>query len=169
MGRWGRRARRDERGRVAPALIVVGTIGLVVVVALLALQLGGSNSKKVDTGETFDTVQQNEVGPCGVGQPDPTYTLVFESDPNPPKVEGTVFHITVRHNGTAVSGAKVCMGADMPGMQHAGVNKQATEGPGGKYDVALNFSMGGPWSGTVTVSDPSGAIVSLPVAFEVKQ
>lgn len=168
MGRWGRRARRDERGRVAPALIVVGTIGLVVVVALLALQLGGSNSKKVDTGETFDTVQQDERGPCGTGQPDSTYTMVFESDPNPPKVEGTVFHITVRHNGTAVSGAKVCIGTDMPGMQHAGVNKQATEASGGKYDVALNFSMGGAWSGTVTVADPSGAIVSLPVSFEVK-
>lgn len=169
MGRGDRRARRDERGRVAPVLIVAGTVGLVVVVALFALQLGGSGDKKVATGsQTFDTIQQDEVGPCGVGQADSSYTIVLDSDPNPPKVDGTVFHITVRHNGSAVTGAKVCMGADMPGMQHAGVNKVATEGSGGKYDVALNFSMEGPWSGTVTVADPGGAIVSLPVAFQVK-
>lgn len=169
MGRGDRRARRDERGRVAPVLIVVGTVGLVVVVALIALQLGGSGDKKVATGgDTFDTIQQDEVGPCGTGQPDASYTMLVESDPNPPKVEGTVFHITVRHNGSAVTGAKVCMGANMPGMQHAGVNKVATEGSGGKYDVALNFSMDGSWSGTVTVADPGGPVVSLPVAFQVK-
>lgn len=161
-------ARTDrEHGGVSPLLFVGGIAIVAFVVALLAFRGGSGSSQNVATGGPVDTVDATSASPCGEGTPDPSYTLTTDSDPNPPKPQGATFHLTVRHDGKAVTGAKVCLGADMPAMQHAGVNKVAKEASGGRYDADLKFSMDGSWVGTVTVAEPGKPVVSIPLAIEV--
>ncbi|HEX2047913.1 MAG TPA: copper resistance protein CopC [Acidimicrobiales bacterium] len=107
-------------------------------------------------------------GACGQGMPDPAYRATFEPEPDPPKAEGTTFHLTVLHEGRPVKGAKVCVKVDMPDMQHPGVSAVATEVSSGKYDARLRFSMTGAWEGSVTIAEPGRPAVSVPVSFEVK-
>ena len=106
-------------------------------------------------------------GGCGDGRPDPTYSMTVASDPNPPRAEGTTFHLTVRQDGRAVTGAKLCVAADMPDMQHPGVNTVARESAPGSYDADLDFPMTGAWTGSVTIAEPGKAAVSVPLSFEV--
>lgn len=105
---------------------------------------------------------------CGSGQPDASYSVTIEPDPDPPRAEQTTLHLTVRRDGRAVAGAKVCVKADMPGMQHPGVFTVASEGPPGSYDAKLSFSMTGSWKGSVTIVEPGRAPVSVPMEFEVR-
>jgi hypothetical protein len=153
---------------VGPILIVAGVAVIAFVIALLAFRGGSKSSVDVATGGvTPGTSGAASAGLCGEGQPDPTYTLAVDSDPNPPRPEGTTFHLTVRHNGTPVTGAKVCLAANMPTMQHAGVSITSKEVSGGRYDAALKFSMEGSWEGTVTVAEPGKPVVSMPVTIQV--
>ena len=80
---------------------------------------------------------------------------------------GATLHFTVRHDGEAVIGAKVCITADMPGMQHPGVNKVAEEALGGRYDAGLKFGMAGAWAASVTIAEPRKPAVSVPARFQV--
>jgi copper transport protein len=105
---------------------------------------------------------------CNGGQQDPAYTLVVDTDPNPPQAEGAVVHMTLRHDGKAVTGARVCVITDMPDMQHTPISTTAKELPGGRYDAELKFGMGGAWAGSVIVAEPGKPAVSLSVKFDVK-
>jgi hypothetical protein len=107
-------------------------------------------------------------GPCGQGPPDPAYRAEFDTDPDPPKAEGTTFRLTVLHEGRPVTGAKVCMKVDMPDMQHPGVSAVAVETTPGRYDARLRFSMTGGWEGSVTIAAPGKRAASVPVKIEVK-
>lgn len=56
----------------------------------------------------------------------------------------------MRRGGRAVTGAKVCLSADMPDMQHPGVGKVAKEASGGRYELNLKFEMVGALAASVT-------------------
>jgi len=163
-------ARTDrERGGVSPIVIGIVTVLAALVVAVVALRSSGSrDSQHLDTGgRTIDTVAPAGGGACGEGQPDPSYSVAVDSDPNPPRPEGATFHLAVRHAGAPVAGAKVCLAADMPDMQHVGVNKVSKEGPAGVYDAELKFGMGGAWAASVTVAEPGKPIVTVPITIQV--
>ena len=158
-----------ERGGVSPVLVVAGVAVVAFVVALVAFR-GGSNdsSQNVATGgRTADTAAPAQGSGCAEAKPDTAYTVGMESDPSPPRAEGTTFHLTVRHDGKAVTGAKVCMAADMTEMHHEGIDNEAREVGGGKYDTTLKFGMRGPYAGSVIIVEPGKAAVSVPVTFEV--
>lgn len=156
-----------EHGGVSPILIVAGIAVVAFVVALVAFRGGDSkSSQSVATGaQTADTAAQGTG--CGAGKPDTAYTVAMDSDPNPPRAEGTTFHLTVKHDGKAVTGAKVCMTADMTEMHHEGIDNEAKEASGGKYDTTLKFGMRGPYAGSVSITEPGKAAVSVPVTFQV--
>ena len=107
-------------------------------------------------------------GSCGEAAPDASYGVTVASDPDPPTAEGTRFRLTVRRDGRVVSGAKVCVTADMPEMQHPGTRTVATEASPGTYEAQLRFSMTGAWAGAVTVVPPDARAVVVPVRFEVR-
>ena len=54
----------------------------------------------------------------------------------------------------AVTGAKVCVAADMPSMEHPGLTTVAKEGSGGRYETLVKFGMGGSWKAGVTIAEP---------------
>jgi copper transport protein len=107
-------------------------------------------------------------GSCGTGTPDPSYRVTMDSDPDPPKAERTTFHLTVRQDGRAVTGAKICVRADMPDMQHPGVNTVAREASAGNYDAELKFSMTGAWEASVTIAEPGKTPGSVEMRFDVE-
>ncbi len=105
---------------------------------------------------------------CGNGEVDPSYTVTVDSDPDPPRVEGTRFRITLRRDGRTVTGAKVCFAADMPDMQHPGVSRVAREVSGGRYEVDLKFEMGGAWAASVIVAEPGRPVALVRVRLFVR-
>lgn len=105
---------------------------------------------------------------CGNGDVDPAYTVTVDSDPDPPRVEGTSFRITLRRDGRPVTGARVCFAADMPDMQHPGVSRLAREAPGGRYEVDLKFEMGGAWAASVIVAEPGRPVALVRVRLFVR-
>jgi hypothetical protein len=167
LGKASRPRTDSERGGASPLLLIGGIAVVAFVVAILVVRSSSDGSSKVSSGASVDTVAPASAGPCGEGAPDPSYTMTTESDPNPPRSEGATFHLTVRHNGKAVTGAKVCVAANMPGMLHAGISSVATEASAGRYDTDLKFSMEGSWAGTVTVAEPGQPVVSIPLKVEV--
>ncbi len=158
-----------EQGGVSPIVIGAVTVLVALVVALVALRGGGSgdSGKLAAGGQTIDTVAPAGGGPCGVGQPDPSYSVAVDSDPNPPRPAGTTFHLAVSHDGRAVTGAKVCLAAEMPDMLHPGVANVSKETAAGVYDASINFGMGGAWSASVTIAEPGKPVVTVPVRFQV--
>jgi hypothetical protein len=167
MGKAGRARTDTERG-AASALLLIGGIAVVAfVVALLVVRSGSDDPSKVSAGAPVETVAPPSAGACGEGALDSSYTMTTESDPSPPRSEGATFHLTVRHNGKAVTGAKVCVVANMPGMLHAGISTVATEASAGRYDTDIKFGMEGSWAGTVTVAEPGKPVVSIPLKVEV--
>lgn len=95
--------------------------------------------------------------------------MTIASDPDPPRPDGTIFHLTVRHAGKAVVGAKVCLTADMPDMEHSGVSRVSKETSDGKYDAELKFGMGGAWAASVTIAEPGKPSVTVPVQIQVNE
>ncbi len=159
-----------QRRAVSPVLIVAGIAVVAFVIALVAFRGGSSDpSTSVDaSGQiTVPGAASQGSGCNSTSKPDPAYSVVMESEPNPPRAEGTTFHLTVRHDGKAVTGATVCMSADMTEMHHEGINNEAKEASGGKYDATLKFGMRGPYAGSVIVAEPGKAAVSVPVSFQV--
>ncbi len=166
MARTDTSRTEGEHGAVRPILLIGGVAVVAIVVALLVMRGSGSPSK-VATGGSVDTVAPEAGGACGEGTPDASYSVTTNSDPSPPRPEGATFHLTVLHNGAPVTGAKVCVTANMPTMLHAGISQTAKEVSGGRYDVDLKFSMDGSWAGTVTIAPQGQPAVSVPVAIEV--
>lgn len=159
-----------RRGGVSPILIVAGTVLAVVVLSWIIYSVGDYKAEKdVFATQAGDNAVVVPTGACGLGTPDDRYSVAVETQPDPPRAEGTTFRLTVRRDGAAVTGAKVCLTADMPDMQHPGVNTLAKESPGGTYETALRFSMGGSWRGAVTIAEPGQPSVSVRVRFEVAQ
>lgn len=158
-----------EQGGVSPIVIGAVTVLVALVVALVALRGGGSSDsgKVAAGGQTIDTVAPEGGGPCGVGQPDPSYSVAVDPNPNPPRPNGTTFHLAVSHDGKAVTGAKVCLAANMTDMQHMGVSNVSKEASAGVYDAEITFGMGGVWTAAVTVAEPGKPIVTVPVKFQV--
>ena len=105
---------------------------------------------------------------CAGGEPDPSYSVTVQSDPDPPKAEATEFRLTVRREGRPVAGATVCVRVNMPDMQHRGVSTVAREASAGTYEGRLRFSMTGGWEGSITIAEPGRPPVSVPIALAVR-
>lgn len=89
----------------------------------------------------------------------------------PPSVEPTTQTIRVTRDGAPVTGAQVCMRADMGGigrMSGMGVSDVARERAPGEYDVPVRFEMGGSWNGTVIVDTGTRKPVTIPVPLDVR-
>ncbi|MDQ6727789.1 MAG: FixH family protein [Actinomycetota bacterium] len=126
-------------------------------VALVAFVLALVNFKQVPAREC----QMEAVS-------DSSYAVEFVT---PLSVDATTQTIRVTHNGAPVTGAQVCMRADMGGigrMSGMGVSNVAQETAPGVYDVPVRFEMGGHWDGTVIVARPSGKAVRIPAPIEVQ-
>lgn len=154
-----------------PVLIVAGTVLVVAMVTFLIFAVGGhaGEGDAFTSGQTANTADPLPTGACGFGSPDDSYRVAVDSDPDPPRPEATTFRLTVRQDGRAVTGAKVCMTANMPDMQHPGVNTLTKEGPGGRYETVLQFGMGGSWEAAITIAEPGKPAVSVTVPIEVAQ
>jgi len=160
--------------RTKPLLIVAAVAILAFGIAFVAFRGGGSSNSSPNPtvaapARTAGAVAQGSQGSqsCGDGQQDAGYSVTMTTDPNPPRAEGTTFHLVVRHDGKPVTGAAVCLTADMTEMHHEGINNLATETSGGAYDTRLTFGMRGPYAGTVIVTEPGKAAVAVPVTFPV--
>lgn len=158
-----------ERGALSPVLAIAGAAVIVFVVAFLLLGRGGSDKSPNASGGGDTSGTLASTSECGEGKLDTSYTVSVTSTPDPPRPDGTTFHMAVRRNGQPVAGAKVCLGADMPDMQHPGVNRVATETGGGSYDADLKFSMVGSWVASVTIVEPGKVPVALTMVFQVGQ
>ena len=89
----------------------------------------------------------------------------------PFSVDPTTHTLRVTRDGAPVTGAQVCMRADMGGMggmSGMGISNVANETAPGVYDVPVRFEMGGYWDGTVIVSTGTRKPVEIPVPIEVK-
>ncbi len=160
-----------EREGTRPVLIVGGTVLVVAIVTFLIYVVGGyeESADVLAGGRAAKAAGQAAAGACGFGPPDDSYIVAVASDPDPPRPEGTTFRLTVRQAGRAITGAKVCMQADMPTMEHPGLTSVAKEGPGGRYDIVVKFGMGGSWKASVIVAEPGKPVVAVPVSIEVAQ
>jgi hypothetical protein len=99
---------------------------------------------------------------------DPSYQVEFLT---PFSVDPTTHSLRVTRDGQPVSGAQVCMRADMGGMggmSGMGISDVARETEPGVYDVPVRFEMGGIWNGTVIVSIATRKPVKVPIPIEVR-
>lgn len=99
---------------------------------------------------------------------DRSYKVSLEE---PPNIDMTYQRLVVTHNGQLVSGALVCLRADMGGrgrMSGMGVSNQARETTPGHYDVPVRFLMSGHWDGTAIVTEPRRKAVAIPLSIEVR-
>ena len=159
-------------GGTKPVLIVGGTVVVVAIVTLLINAFSGyKGDQDVGAGQpAAKLADQTSVGACGEATPaDPSYSVAYVTNPDPPRPEGTSLQLTVRHDGRAVSGAKVCLAADMPDMQHPGINAAANEVSAGRYEARVQFGMGGTWRLSVTIAEPGNAVISVPLVVQVAQ
>lgn len=152
-----------------PLLIVAGTVLVVALVTFGLYSAGGYEEDLLAGGPAAQLAGSAAAGACGQGTPDDSYSVAVTSDPDPPRPEGTTFRLTVRQGGRAVTGAKVCMMADMPSMEHPGLTTVAKEGSGGRYETVVKFGMGGSWKAGVTIAEPGKPIVVVTVLIEVAQ
>jgi len=151
-------------------VIVVGTLVVVAVLTFLVYAAGGSRGQdQVATGgQSPKLAGPASFGACGQGTPaDSSYSVDYVTDPDPPRPEGTTVLLTVRHEGRTVAGAKVCLAADMPDMEHPGFTKASKEISGGRYEARIQFGMGGSWRMSVTIAEPDKAVVSVPLVVQV--
>ena len=160
----------SERRPTNPLLIVVGTVVVVALVTFLLYSVGGYEEGDILAGgPSAKLAAPAEVGVCGSGQPDDSYSIAVASDPDPPRPEGTTLRLTVRQGNRAVTGAKVCVNAGMPSMQHPGLTGVAKEASGGRYETVVKFGMGGSWEVAVIINEPGKPIVTVTVPIEVAQ
>lgn len=155
-------------------------IGLLVAVAAAAfgggfLLLGGDEPLPAEAPLTASPAPAAAASPdtpsgprCGdpAGE-DPAYEVAIVSEPDPPRVEGTTFRVEVTRAGEPVTGALVCLIADMSGMAHEGVFERAEEVAPGTYELSTRFVMRGHWTGSVRVFGPDGGAVRVPLSLNV--
>ncbi len=167
-----------------------GRIAVVAVIAVVAfggafLLAGGDDSatdeagtdlaaggKDQTTTTTASDEDEGETNPCNVDDVVPVeeagYEVTVSSEPDPPAPQDTSIEVLVQQDGAPVSGAVVCMSADMSEMNHAGVSKQADELGEGRYGVEVDFGMRGRWGGGILVIEPGQPAASTPVSFDVQ-
>ncbi|CAN5218782.1 hypothetical protein BH24ACT1_BH24ACT1_12790 [soil metagenome] len=97
-------------------------------------------------------------------EPDPAYAVEVQ---NAPSIGEVAYRLSVTRNGEPVTGAQVCLSANMAGMSAMGVSDDAVEVDSGVYEVEVRFQMAGSWDGTVLVSDGGAESVAVPLSFEV--
>lgn len=170
----------SNSGRIA----VVAVIAVVAFGAAFLFTGGGDDDQTgpttdVASGGTSSTTESEPTSgasddggnPCQVDSVVPAaeagYEVTVATEPDPPIPQGTTFEVVVQRDGAPVSGATVCLSADMSEMSHAGVSKQAEEMGDGRYEMAVDFGMRGAWSGGVVVIE-SGQGASMPVSFDVQ-
>jgi hypothetical protein len=88
----------------------------------------------------------------------------------PVNVDTTRYKLTVSHRGRPVTGARVCLSADMGGsggMSGMSVDNSGSEVQPGVYEVPVRFIMSGPWHGAVLVRQTGKPAVQLPIELEV--
>ncbi|MDQ3897720.1 MAG: FixH family protein [Actinomycetota bacterium] len=158
-------------GETNPVLIVAGTLLAVVLVTFLIFAVGDYDGQDGAGGGTANLAGgAASGGVCGQGSTaDSSYGVDIVATPEPPRPEGTTFLLTPRHDGKPVAGAKVCLTADMPEMQHPSINTVAKESSGGRYEARLQFGMGGTWRTWVTIAEPDRPVVSVPLSIQVAQ
>lgn len=134
----------------------------------LAAGAGGRST----TTSASDDGEDREANPCQVSDVVPVaeagYEVTVATEPNPPAPEDTSIEVLVQQDGAPVSGAVVCVSAEMSEMNHAGVSKQTDELGEGRYGVEVDFGMRGPWRGSVVVIDPGQPAASMPVSFDIQ-
>ena len=163
-----------------------GRIGVVAVIAVLAfgaafLLTGGDEAANDDPGtdvaaggddRTTTTTAGRPTDPCQVSDPAPIdespYEVTVASEPDPPAPRGTTFDVVVQRDGAPLEDATVCISANMKAMSHDGVRAEADEIGNGRYEIALDFSMRGAWSGRLLVIEPGQPAASMPMAFDVQ-
>lgn len=156
--------------RTHPLLIVAGTLLVVLIASFGIYSVGDYDSEDGLPRGSTNLAGASPVGTCGQGTPaDATYDVDVAANPDPPRPEGTTFLLTVRHDGKAVSGAKVCFAADMPEMQHPGLTYVTKEGSAGRYEARLQFVMGGTWRAAVIIAEPDTRVVSVPLMIQVAE
>lgn len=87
-----------------------------------------------------------------------------------PDVNLTVYTLNVRQNDRPVTGAQVCMRADMGGagnMSGMGTSNVAREVAPGKYEIDIRFEMGGHWQGQALIREPNSETVKVPIVLAV--
>lgn len=151
-----------------PLLIVAGTLVAVLAVTFLIYSVGDYDAQDGLAAGGAGLARQGPAGGCGQGTPaDPSWTVDVVANPNPPRPEGTNFVFTVRQAGRPVTGAKVCLAADMPDMQHPGLSATGRESGGGRYETRIQFGMGGTWRTSLIVAEPDKPVVSVPLSIQV--
>lgn len=159
-----------ERRPTHPLLIVAGTVLVVTLVTFALYSMGVDEAGDILAGgPAAQLAGPAAAGACGRGTPDDSYSVALTSDPDPPRPEGTTLRMTVRQGGRAVTGAKVCVAADMPSMEHPGLTTVAREAPGGRYETVVKFGMGGSWKAGVTIAEAGKPTVTVTVLIEVAQ
>jgi hypothetical protein len=158
------------RSGTNPVLIVAGTLVTVLAVTLVIYSVGDYEGQDGFAGGSAALAPQASAGACGQGTPaDPGYTVDVAATPDPPRPEGTSLLLTVRRGGRPVTGAKVCVAADMPEMQHPGLSAVARESSGGRYETRIQFGMGGTWRTSVIVAEPDRPVVAIPLTIQVAE
>ncbi len=137
-----------------------GTWRLAVVSAVAVLAFVGAlvHLRDVPTGECrMDAV------------PDPSFHVDLLT---PFSVDPTTHTVRVTRDGVPVTGAQVCLRADIDGMGGTSATEVSDvgreTGPPGQYDVPIRFETGGSWNGTVIVATASGRSVGIPIPIEVR-
>jgi len=99
---------------------------------------------------------------------DASYAVEFLT---PFSVAPTAHTLRITRDGAPVTGAKVCVRADMSGVGRIsgmGISDVAQETAPGVYDVPVRFEMGGFWNGTVIIADGPRTPVVVTVPIEVR-
>lgn len=104
---------------------------------------------------------------CGEGTSELSYSVAVDSDPDPPKADGTTVRLVLRDGDMAVTGAKVCVRLDMPDMGHPGISAVAKEVSSGKYEARIRFSMTGGWIGSAVIALPGKPAALVTLRLEV--
>ncbi|HWH33732.1 MAG TPA: FixH family protein [Acidimicrobiales bacterium] len=101
---------------------------------------------------------------CAVeAEEDGTYAVELLDTPSTGE---TAQRLAVTRQGEPVTGARVCLRAQMVGMEAMTVSDEADEVEPGVYETQLRFEMGGAWEATVLVED-GGTERAVAVTFDV--
>jgi hypothetical protein len=159
-----------EREGAHPLLIVAATVLTVVALSFAVYAVSDPGAQDGPGAAGGNLAGSVGAGSCGQGTPaGANYSVDVLAAPDPPRPEGTTFSITPRRDGTPVTGAKVCLIADMPDMEHPALNAATRETSPGRYETRIQFGMGGTWKTAVTVAEPDKPVVSLPITIQVAQ
>lgn len=101
--------------------------------------------------------------------PNPAVNIALE--PTPPTVDLMMYRLKVTENGQPVSGARVCLRADMGGagnMSGMGTTAEAREMKPGEYHIMIRFEMSGHWDVYGLVQKPGQDPVAVKFGVEAE-